>query len=112
MQNDTESVVTIDADGDDPFITLEDATRIIPGRPSRWALYRWAMHGVTRKGRPVKLRTIKVGARHLTRREWVEQFIRESSDSAAPVAAQAMTPARRRRQAESAMQQLAAIGAR
>lgn len=59
----------------DPYITLAEATKLAPGRPSANAVWRWARKGVkSRAGPRVYLRHIRAGGRILTTAAWVEQF--------------------------------------
>jgi len=42
----------------DPHIALDDACHCFPGRPHRATLWRWALHGVSRNGERIRLRTV------------------------------------------------------
>jgi hypothetical protein len=52
------------------YITLAQATKLIPGRPHVATAWRWGTHGV----RGVKLQTIRSGSKVLTTPAWVEEF--------------------------------------
>ena len=55
----------------DQTLSFRQASKILPGNPSRSTLSRWAHHGV----HGVKLTTILVGGRRFTTREAIDQFI-------------------------------------
>ncbi|NOS99473.1 MAG: DUF1580 domain-containing protein [Phycisphaerales bacterium] len=57
------------------YIELAAAARLIPGRPSTNAIWRWARRGVrARNGARIHLRHVRLGGRLLTTRLWVDQF--------------------------------------
>lgn len=57
------------------WITLSQAAKEAPGRPSSNAVWRWCRRGViSRNGERVYLRHIRVGGKVLTRSEWVAEF--------------------------------------
>jgi len=58
---------------DSEFLTLTEATKIIPGRPSVPTVWRWAVKGV----HGVKLRSGRAGKRIVIKREWLEDFYSE-----------------------------------
>ena len=53
------------------YITLTEATKIIPGRPATPTVWRWTKYGVRR----IKLRSIRTGNKVLTTVPWVKEFI-------------------------------------
>ena len=59
-------------------ITLADAARLIPGRPSTNAIWRWARKGLkARNGDRVFLEHVRLGATIYTTRDAVYRFGRE-----------------------------------
>ena len=57
------------------FITLSEAAKHAPGRPTTAAVWRWARQGVkARSGTRVFLRHVRVGGRIFTRPDWLGQF--------------------------------------
>lgn len=64
------------------MIPLRDACRLIPGRPHRATVWRWAQRGIVREGRVVRLATITCGARRYTTPDAVEAFVAECSAGA------------------------------
>ena len=59
----------------DHYVTLAEAAKLAPGRPSANAVWRWARKGVkSRAGGRVYLRHIRAGGRVLTTAAWIEQF--------------------------------------
>ena len=61
------------------FLPLDDASGSLPGTPHRTTLWRWALRGLKRGQRFVRLRTVSVGARRFTTAEWIRQFVEECS---------------------------------
>ena len=61
--------------GRDDHITLGQAAKITPGRPSTNCLWRWCRRGVlARNGRRVRLQHVRVGGKIFTTPRWVEAF--------------------------------------
>jgi len=57
------------------YITLTEAAKIAPGRPSTNCLWRWCRKGVlSRGGRRVHLKHVRIGGKLFTARKWVEAF--------------------------------------
>lgn len=95
------------------LITLTEAAKIAPGRPSTNAMWRWCRRGVlSRGGERVRLRHVRVGGQLFTRLEWLEEFGAKLAEAdaryfdladAAVEAARATDPIqpRRRRRANS-----------
>ena len=66
----------------DVYLTLSEAAKLAPGRPSANAVWRWARRGVrSRAGHRVYLHHIRAGGRVLTRRDWVEDFMTELAEA-------------------------------
>ncbi|MFA9476958.1 DUF1580 domain-containing protein [Phycisphaerales bacterium AB-hyl4] len=64
------------------YITLAEAAKLAPGRPSANAVWRWARKGVkSRCGHRVHLQHVRAGGRVLTTAEWVEQFARDLAEA-------------------------------
>ena len=78
------------------LIPFETCGQLIPGRPSRCTLFRWAFKGI----RGVKLETLVVGHKRFVSKEAIARFIsaQNATDSPAPT----ITVGQRRRQAETA----------
>jgi len=61
--------------GQDDHITLTQAAKITPGRPSTNCLWRWCRRGVlARNGERVRLEHVRMGGKIFTTRRWVETF--------------------------------------
>lgn len=59
----------------DDLLTLSQAARGTPGRPSSNCLWRWCRRGVlSRAGDRVYLQHVRVGGKVYTRTEWLEDF--------------------------------------
>lgn len=57
------------------LISLSQAARLSPGRPSANCIWRWCRRGVlSRTGERVHLQHVRLGGKLLTRRAWVEDF--------------------------------------
>lgn len=101
--------MSIDVNSED-LLTLRDARSEFPGgrRLGLATIQRWRLHGV----RGVKLETLLIGGSRYTSREAIARFIaaQNGADTAAVDAAVAVTPARRRRQAEAARAELERAG--
>ena len=92
------------------IISFSDARTAVPGidrRISLATLHRWRLNGV----RGVKLETVLIGGLRYTSREAIVRFIAAQNADDTP-AAPVITPAQRRRQSESARQELERMGVR
>jgi hypothetical protein len=68
-------MIAIEKDVDSRFLTLSQASKLAPGRPSTNCLWRWCRHGVrSRSGERVKLRHVRMGGKIFTSVEWLEEF--------------------------------------
>lgn len=57
------------------LLTLGQAAKIAPGRPSSNCLWRWCRRGVlSRAGERVYLQHVRVGGKVYTRAEWLEDY--------------------------------------
>jgi len=63
-------------DKQNDFITMAEATKLLPGRPSIVSLWRWRTKGIA----GVRLRYVTVGKLPLTTRKWLREFIIKSSE--------------------------------
>lgn len=89
------------------YITLTQAAKIAPGRPSTNCIWRWCRRGVLSRGdERVRLRHIRMGGMIYTTSAWLEEFGRKLAEAdakyfdlsaAAAEAAAGSTPRRRRR---------------
>lgn len=57
------------------YIPLNDSSRFILGRPHRATVWRWALRGIKRGGKTVKLNTTAVGARRYTTLADIDRFL-------------------------------------
>lgn len=78
-----------DAYGPNEYLTLSQAAKLIPGRPSTITIQRWIKNGVYPRtaSKRVYLRSKCVGARVFTTQAWLDQFEAEctAAHEAAPV---------------------------
>ena len=66
----------------DGHLTLSQASKITPGRPSTNCIWRWCRYGVlSRTGERVYLQHIRVGGKVFTRAEWIEDFGRTLAEA-------------------------------
>lgn len=66
----------------DAHLTLAQASRIAPGRPSTNCLWRWCRRGVlARNGERVRLEHIRAGGKIFTTAAWVDEFGRRLADA-------------------------------
>lgn len=57
------------------FITLTEATKITPGRPSPNCLWRWCRRGVlSRGGERIRLEHRRIGGKIFTTPDWLDDF--------------------------------------
>lgn len=67
---------------DHEYLTLTEAAKQAPGRPSSNAVWRWARRGVlARTGERVRLRHIRLGGKILTRADWLHDFASTLADA-------------------------------
>ena len=59
------------------LITMTEAAKLLPGRPSVVSLWRWRLRGIS----GVRLRFVTVGRKPLTTRKWLREFIIKSSEA-------------------------------
>ncbi len=55
----------------DDILSMSEAAKLIPTRPSARTLARWSDTGV----RGVRLKSVRLAGRRITRRSWVLQFV-------------------------------------
>ena len=59
----------------DEHLTLTEASKIAPGRPSTNCIWRWCRRGVlSRTGDRVYLRHVRVGGKIFTTARWLDEF--------------------------------------
>ena len=57
------------------YITLGEAAKLAPGRPSANCIWRWCRKGVlSRSGQRVRLRHVRIGGKIFTKAEWLNEF--------------------------------------
>lgn len=67
---------------DSPLITLTEATKIAPGRPSTNCLWRWCRRGViSRGGERIRLQHRRIGGKIFTALSWLEEFGRQLAEA-------------------------------
>ncbi|NOG54187.1 MAG: DUF1580 domain-containing protein [Planctomycetes bacterium] len=54
----------------DSYLTLGEASRLLPGRPTPTSLWRWSRKGLS----GVKLRTIRISRKIYTTQDWLNEF--------------------------------------
>ncbi|MBW7906227.1 MAG: DUF1580 domain-containing protein [Phycisphaerae bacterium] len=66
----------------DEYITLTEAAKIAPGRPSTNCIWRWCRRGVkARGGERVRLQHVRIGGMIYTSARWLEAFGRALADA-------------------------------
>lgn len=59
----------------DDLITLTDAAKVAPGRPSTNCVWRWCRRGVlSRSGQRIRFNHVRVGGKLFTTAQWVGEF--------------------------------------
>ena len=57
------------------LLSLSQAAKVVPGRPSSNCLWRWCRRGVlSRSGERVYLRHVRVGGKVFTGKQWLDDF--------------------------------------
>lgn len=89
------------------YLTLTEATKITPQRPTTNCLWRWCRRGVrARDGEKIRLQHVRIGGTIYTTAKWLEEFGRKLAEAdakyfdlceAAIEEARASEPKRRRR---------------
>jgi hypothetical protein len=63
-------------------ITLCEAARRAPGRPSANSMWRWCRNGIiARNGERVRLKHVRAGGKIFTTADWVEEFCTHLADA-------------------------------
>lgn len=66
----------------DEHITLTEAAKLAPGRPSTNCLWRWCRRGVkARGGERVRLQHLRIGGKIFTTLRWLETFGRQLAEA-------------------------------
>ncbi len=57
------------------YLTLAEAARLAPGRPSANAVWRWCRKGVkSRNGETIRLTHVRAGRQIFTTSDWMDEF--------------------------------------
>jgi len=57
------------------YLTLTDAAKLAPGRPSTNCIWRWCRRGVlSRGGHRVRLHHVRIGGKIFTTADWLDEF--------------------------------------
>lgn len=63
---------------DEKYISMSEAARLTPRRPSAGTIWRWARRGIrARDGQCVRLHHVRVGGRVYTTETWLAQFFEQ-----------------------------------
>lgn len=82
----------------DQFLSLSQASALLPGTPHLSTLHRWRLRGI----RGAKLRTTLVGGRRYTTKSWLQEFLDACSSSSLESPAQPSLIDSRTKQIEAA----------
>ncbi len=100
----------------DEQLSLAEAAKIAPGRPSTNCIWRWCRKGVlARDGQRVRLKHTRIGGKIYTTAQWIEEFGQrlaeadskhfDLSDNVAPALNPSHTQSRTERQRQAAIEQ-------
>jgi hypothetical protein len=70
---------------EDQLLTLGQACRLLPSKPSPTTLWRWRTSGLLVNGRRIRLQCVKVGAAWYTTQEAFSDFLRAQTEAALAV---------------------------
>jgi hypothetical protein len=107
----------IDVTGDDT-LTLAEACHVLPrgrngSKPHLSTLIRWILHGSPGPaGRRVKLSAVRIGAKWVTSRAAIREFVKALTPRPNGDVRRPRTPMQRRRASEAAAAGLAEVGVR
>jgi hypothetical protein len=93
---------------EEEVLPLEDAKKLIPGRPDRSTIYRWALGGGSHG---IKLESAKVGRKRFTSKQAIQRFVEAvtaAADGEIPPAIR--TSRQRQKQMREAERRLASAG--
>lgn len=94
----------------DELISLSKAAKLIPGRPSASAIWRWARRGIlARSGERLRLEHIRLGTRVYTTEAWVRDFGRRVAEADAHHFNKVVTSNARERSADDKLARLQRI---
>jgi len=65
----------------DPLLTLGEACRLLPRRPSPATLWRWRAKGIN----GTRLECVRVGGKWYTTRAAMSEFVRRQTEAATPI---------------------------
>lgn len=80
-------------DDSQEFLTLAEATRVVPGRPTIGTLWRWITRGI--RGGEVRLDSMCVGGRRFVTRQAINEFLAHCGQAAEASARACEHPRRR-----------------
>lgn len=67
---------------EEDHLSLTDAAKIAPGRPSTNCIWRWCRRGVlARSGERVHLQHVRIGGKVFTKAQWLDDFGRRLADA-------------------------------
>ena len=88
------------------FLTLTEATKLLPGRPNVATLWRWRTSGC----RGIKLETVLIGGKRMVSREALQRFVEATTAAADGVNAKTQTPRQREAAINRAEKELDRLG--
>jgi hypothetical protein len=66
----------------DGYITLVEASKLTPGRPSTNCMWRWCRKGVkSRNGERIRIKHVRMGGKIYTTAGWIAEFGKRLADS-------------------------------
>lgn len=92
---------TIDTENEN-LLTITQAAKHCPGRPSVATVWRWVLNGL----RGIKLDSVKVDGRRYTSSEAIDRFISATTAHADGKPIPQRTPKRRKRETRKALEEL------
>jgi hypothetical protein len=64
------------------LLTLVEAAKVSPGRPSMFCIWRWCRKGgLSRDGERLRLQHVRVGGRIFTSKRWLDEFGKQIAEA-------------------------------
>lgn len=84
-----------DESTDAAYLSLNEISAMLPGRPGTGAIWRWCRRGVkSRGGERIKLQHARAGRKIVVQRGWLDRFLTDLAAADMPTLERAASPAK------------------